>query len=122
MMKKIFTILVMVSSFMFCYAVTTIQDGLNGKWSGEFKTPDGGEYPITYNFKEVSGTLAGVATFPKGTIENGKVNGTDFTFVVPAYGSPIMHTGKYYSQADSIGIDMDFNGKKLHATLKRDTQ
>ena len=119
MTKKIFTTAALLSCLLVSFKAST---SVEGKWKGTYKTPDGNEYPVTYNFKAESGSLAGMATFPKGTIVNGKVEGTEISFDVPVYGSPIMHTGKYYSQADSIGMDIQLNGKKLHATLLRDNE
>jgi hypothetical protein len=119
MTKKIFTTAALLSCLLVSFKAST---SVEGKWKGTYKTPDGNEYPVTYNFKAESGLLAGVATFPKGTIINGKVEGIELSFDVPVYGSPIQHTGKYYTQADSIGMDIQLNGKTLHATLLRDNE
>jgi len=103
---------------MICFAIAT---DLAGKWTGTLKAPDGNEYPLTYTFKTDSGKLTGTGTSPQGevAITDGKLNGTDFTFNIGVNGMDIKNTGKYYPAGDSIGLDIDFNGMKFHATLKR---
>ncbi len=118
MKKKIFSTLALVCCIMVCFAIAA---GLAGKWSGSVKTPDGNEFPLTYTFKTDSGKLTGMVQTPQGEVNlsDGKLNGNDFSFNVSANGMDIKHTGKFYPDADSVALDIDFGGQKMHATLKR---
>jgi len=121
MINKILTVAALVGCFVIFLAVSrNSNSNLNGKWYGTLKTADGGQYPLNYEFLSKSGELTGEASSPKGSIVNGKVNGDQFSFSVAIDGGDVQHTGVYYRDADSIGVDIVFNGKKLHATLKRD--
>jgi hypothetical protein len=121
MTRKILTIAALVCSLVGLLAVSSNSNGnLNGKWYGTLKTSDGGQYPLNYDFKIKGGQLSGVASSPKGSVIDAKINGKEFTFNVPIDGGDVQHSCIYYSKADSIGVDIVFNGKKLHATLKRD--
>src|ERR1700733_9690517 len=118
MKKRIFASVALVCCVMVCFAIAA---DLAGKWTGTLKTPDGNEIPLTYVFKTDSGKLTGTAATPEGEIpltEGKLVSGTDFTFDVSVNGADYKHTGKFYPDADSIGMDIDFNGMKLHTTLK----
>jgi hypothetical protein len=119
MKRKIFTTAALVCCFMVCFAIAA---DLAGKWSGSITTPDGNQVPLSYTFKTDSGKLTGIATSPQGDvpISDGKlISATDFTFNLSFNGTDIKHTGKFYPEADSIGLDIDFNGQKFHTTLKR---
>jgi len=119
MKRKIFTTAALVCCIMVCFAIAA---NLAGKWTGTLKTPDGNEFPLTYTFKTDSGKLTGIASSPQGdvAITEGKlITATDFTFNLSVNGSDIKHTGKFYPDADSIGMDIDFMGNKMHTTLKR---
>ncbi|MEO6720314.1 MAG: hypothetical protein ABIN67_08105 [Ferruginibacter sp.] len=122
MKRKITTTIVLVFSFMVCLAVAF--GDLNGKWSGLLTTPDGNEIPLSFTFKVDGDKLGGTATGPNGEIPiaDGKVNGSDFTFNLDINGSNIPHTCKYYSEGDSVSVNIDFNGAKMHTQLKRDTR
>jgi hypothetical protein len=116
MNKKYFITTALVCCFMVCLAIVA---DLNGKWTGTIKTPDGNEVPVTYNFKVDSNKLTGTAESPQGTVtvDDGKINGNDFSFKVTVDGNDYPHTGKLYT--DSCGMDIDFGGQKLHFTIKR---
>lgn len=118
MKRTFFTTTALVCCFMVCFAI--IAD-LSGKWTGTVKTPDGQEIPLTYVLKADGDKLTGSAVSPQGEVEitDGKTNGTDFTFNVSVNGTDIKHTGKLYAAADSISLNIDFNGSNLHTTLKR---
>jgi hypothetical protein len=118
-MKKTFLITAALGCcLMFCFAI--IAD-LNGKWSGALKTPDGNEFPLNYVFKVDGGVLTGSAVSPQGELPftNGKTDGTTFSFTLTINDTEIKNSGKYYAAADSIGLDIDYNGNKAHTTLKR---
>ncbi len=119
MKKRTFTTAALVCCIMVCFAIAA---GLAGKWTGNLKTPDGNELPLTYTFKTDSGKITGTASSPEGDIPitDGKLlSATDFTFNVSVNGADAKHTGKYYPDADSVGMDIDYNGAKMHMTLKR---
>ena len=118
MRKRILTTAALVCCFMICFAA--IAD-LSGKWTGTIKTPDGNDLKIYYVFKVDGNKLTGTATGDGSPtpIDNGKINGNDFSFSVSnPEGVVFKHNGKYYG--DSIGMNIEFNGNKLHATLVRD--
>ena len=122
MKRKIFTTVALVCFVMVCFAIAGT---LAGKWTGTLKTPDGNEIPLTYVFKTDSGKLTGTAATPEGEIaitEGKLISPTDFTFSVSVNGADYKHTGKFYPDADSVGMDIDFGGQKLHTTLKRDAK
>ena len=117
MNKKVFSITTLLVCFAFVgWAV--IAD-LSGKWTGSIKTPDGNQFPLTYIFKVDGNTLTGAVQSPQGElpITEGKINGNEFSFKLDLNGMPIVNTGKYY--VDSVGIDAEVNGTKLHTVLKR---
>ena len=119
MKKRIFTTTALVCCLMVCFAIAA---DLAGKWTGTLKTPDGNEFPLTYTLKTDSGKLSGSVSSPQGDvpISNGKlIDANNFTFTLSVNGTDITNTGKYYPAADSIGMDIDFNGTKMHTTLKR---
>ena len=115
--KIITTFLLIGCAFVFYAFVSNI----NGKWTGNVNV-SGTEYPLTYNLRADSGKVTGTAENPQGeaAVTDGKLNGDNFTFVVSVNGADVPHTGKYYAAGDSIGMDIDYSGMKLHTTLKRD--
>ncbi len=116
MKMKIFTTTALMCCFMVCLAIAA---DLTGKWVGTIKTPDGNDIPLNYTFKVDGNKLTGTADTPQGSmpVDDGKINGNDFTFKVTVDGTDYSHTGKLY--ADSCGLDIDFGGQKIHTTLKR---
>jgi hypothetical protein len=118
MKKRIF----ITGTLIYCFIVSfKIAAGLTGSWEGTVTTPDGMIFPLTYVLKADSGKLTGTVVSQQGefAIENGKTDGTNFTFSIFVNGSDLMHTGKYFSVADSASLDIDYGGQKLHTTLKR---
>src|SRR5580693_9356668 len=104
MKKRLFATVALACCIMVCFAIAA---DLAGKWTGTLKTPDGNELPLTYTFKTDSGKLTGMASSPQGDInitEGKLLSATDFTFTVPVNGTDIKHTGKFYPEADSIGM------------------
>lgn len=116
MKKKFLTTTALLFCFVLCFAI--IAD-LTGKWSGVITTPDGQQIAVTYNFKVDGNTVTGTADSPQGSvpIDNGKINGNDFSFSVTVGGNEYPHTGKLYT--DSCGMDIDLGGQKAHFTIKR---
>jgi hypothetical protein len=123
MKRKIVTIAALVCCFVVCLAAAVAD--LHGKWTGSIKAPDGKDYPITYTFSVSGDQLTGsvqVTGDPK-TINDGKINGTDFTFsIIADDGKTLPHNGKYYAEGDSISMNVDYEGTKLHTMLLRADQ
>ena len=108
----------------YCFMVflaATIAD-LSGKWTGTIRTPDGNDIQLHYVFKVDGDKLTGTGQGDgePDQITDGKISGDDIAFkVTNADGKSFPHTGKYYAQGDSIGMDIDVDGAKFHSTLKR---
>jgi hypothetical protein len=98
--------------------------GVTGKWTGQLTVPGGETKTIYYTFAVDNGKLTGST---EGTneydISEGKITGDSLSFaVVVANGDQILNSGKYYSDGDSISLNIYFMGAQMHTTLKRDTQ
>jgi len=124
MKKKIFLTVVLLSCFLVSFALIKVSDlsaKLSGKWSGVITTTNGEECPLSYSFKAQGNDLTGTATSPQGDAEilNGKIEGTDVSFTISFKGQDVKHTGKYYADADSIGMNLDLKGFMVHTTLKK---
>ena len=118
-MKKAIITASLLACFVICYALIS---GISGKWLGSLNLPNGQTIPITYILKADSGKLTGTVIGPDGElpITNAKIKGNEFSFNIEANGQTIANTGKYYQEADTIGIDLEGANFKLHSTLKRD--
>ncbi len=94
---------------------------LNGNWAGTLAAPDGNEYPLNYTFKTDNGILTGTSQSPQGTvaITEGKISGDSLSFAIDVNGVKVLNTGKYFSVGDSISLNVDYQGFKMHSTLKR---
>jgi len=121
MSKKLFTTVALVCCFMICLAVAIAE--LSGKWTGTITGPDGQDITLTYTIKVDGDKLTGTGESNGNSvnIDDGKITGNDFTFkVTNSEGVVIPHKGRYYPEADSVGMDIDFNSMKFHCKLKRD--
>jgi len=118
MKEKIFSLSAIFFGLIFIMATLS---GLDGKWAGAIKTPDGNEFPANYNFKTNGDILTGTASSQYGTvsIDSGKISGNSFSFQVTVDGNNYPHKGKFYE--DSCGLDIDFGGQAIHTVLLRDT-
>jgi hypothetical protein len=67
---------------------------LDGSWKGTMVGPNG-DMELEYSFKVDAGTLSGSVTSPMGAlpIENGKVNGNEFSFDINVNGQVFSNTG-----------------------------
>jgi hypothetical protein len=119
MKRKFLTTTALICCFMICLAAKVAD--INGSWAGTVRAPDGNDYPLSYVFKAEGDKLTGTAKGPQGETElaNGKVNGTEFSFSISVDGNDVPHTCKYYADGDSIAVNIDYSGSKLHSTLKR---
>ena len=120
MNRKMLIVLALV-----CYAVVglaAVFADVNGKWTGTLIGPDGNPIDVTYTMKVDGDKLTGEASAQDLTlkIDSGKINGNDFKFsITNPEGVTIPHIGKYIAQGDSISINVDYQGFKMHSTLKR---
>ena len=99
---------------------------LTGTWTGEFKTPDGGQgFQVSFTFKQDGDKLTGTVQGPQGdpiAISDGKIDGDKFTFKVSFGEMTITHEGTVNSAGDEIKLNSksdqaDFPGGEM--TLKR---
>lgn len=121
MSKKVFTTAALVCCFMVCLAIALAD--LSGKWTGTITGPEGQDITLTYTIKVDGDKLTGTGESNGNSvnIDEGKITGNDFTFkVTNSEGVVIPHKGRYYPNADSVGMDIDFNSMKFHCKLKRD--
>lgn len=67
---------------------------VDGKWKGSMAGPDGA-FELLYTFKTDSSALSGTATSAMGSLplENGKINGRNFSFDVNVNGQVFSNTG-----------------------------
>src|ERR1041385_884375 len=98
MNRKMLIVLALV-----CYAIVglaAVFADVNGKWTGTLIGPDGNPIDVTYTMK----------------VDGGKINGNDFKFsITNPEGVTIPHIGKYIAQGDSISINVDYQGFKMHS-------
>jgi len=94
---------------------------LSGKWTGTLHAPDGNDYPLNYTFKVAGDSLSGSGDGQSGKVDitHGKIAGNDFSFNIDVNGVDVKNTCKFYPEADSVGMDIDYQGFKMHATLTR---
>lgn len=94
---------------------------LNGNWKGILTAPDGNEYPLNYTFKVDGDKLTGTGQSPQGAVDltDGKIKGDSLFFNIDVNGVQVLNSGKYYTAGDSISLTLDYQGMKMHTTLKR---
>ncbi len=100
-MKTIITILLLL------VGLTINAQTLDGKWVGKMDSPNG-TLELTYNFKTDAAVLSGDVSSPMGTIqlENGKVNGNEFSFDISFNGQVISHTGVLNGNIIKLSLPM----------------
>lgn len=127
----------MKSWMMVCAAVVMLlgarpllaASDMTGKWTTtDMKAPDGSSFTLTFDFKQDGTKLTGTITGPQGdplAIDNGKVDGDNFSFTVSFNGVTITHTGtidgdtmKMTTKSDSA----DFPGSTMTLKRSKDTQ
>ena len=75
-------------------ALTANAQKLDGKWKGTMSGPNG-DFELTFTFKVVGDSLDGNVTSQMGNLplENGKINGNDFSFDVNVNGQVFSNSG-----------------------------
>lgn len=116
MKRKIFITLLLACSFAVCLAAVS---GITGNWSTTLKPGDGSEVAVTYTFKADGDKFTGNMAFPSRTfpINDGVIKSDSIRFNIVFNNQNVPNFGRVY--ADSIGLDIMWNGKKYHNTLKR---
>jgi hypothetical protein len=117
-MKKILITTALVCTFAAAFAYFA---DISGKWSGMLNAPDGNQYPLNYTLKADGDKLTGTGDSPQGSINltQGMIKGDSLSFHIDVNGVDVINSGKYYTAGDSIGLTVDYQGMKMHATLKR---
>ena len=118
MKRKLFITAALLCSFAVAFAAFA---DLNGKWAGTLTAPDGNEYPLNYTLKVDNDKLTGSGGSPQGAVDitEGKIKGDSLSFAIDVNGVKVLNTGKYFSVGDSISLNVDYQGFKMHSTLKR---
>ncbi|MBS1520796.1 MAG: glycoside hydrolase [Bacteroidetes bacterium] len=120
MKRKIFIAIALICSAI--VGMAAVFADANGKWTGSFIGPDSNPIDVTYTIKVDGDKLTGDATAQGITLklDSGKITGDDFKFTITnPEGVTIPHVGKYIAQGDSISMNVDYQGFKMHSTLKR---
>jgi len=80
---------------------------LDGNWKGKMIGPNG-DFELLFTFKVDSDSLSGNVSSEMGSIplENGKVNGNDFSFDVNVNGQVISHTGVLNGDIIKLSLPM----------------
>ena len=104
MKRLLLTILVAVFSIAASHA-----EGISGKWKASVESPQG-TMEMTYTFKVDGEELTGFISTPMGDLEinNGKVNGSEFSFDIDMMGTAMPNKGKL--EGDVIKIKMEMPG------------
>ncbi|HET8655221.1 MAG TPA: hypothetical protein VFL93_06880 [Longimicrobiaceae bacterium] len=91
--------------------------GLDGKWEGAVKTPDGNEIHLVYTFHVQGDTLTGSVASQYGEIplENGKVNGDSFSYSLTFGDRPVQFQGELVN--DTVHITSQGMDGQPHETL-----
>ncbi len=88
-MKTCITVLL-----LFVLSLAVNAQSLDGNWKGKFTGPNG-DMDLTFTFKVDADSLTGSVASEMGTLqlENGKVNGNNFSFDINVNGNVISNTG-----------------------------
>lgn len=124
-MKQLKYWLVLCAALLMVFGARSVfaATDMTGSWTTQMQSPDGNSFSLTFVFKQDGAKLTGTVQGPQGdplAIDNGKVDGSNFSFTVSFNGITITHTGtitgdeiKMATKSDSG----DFPGSQL--TLKR---
>ena len=98
---------------------------MTGKWTTtDTKGPDGSSFTLTFDFKQDGAKLTGTVTGPQGdplAIDNGKVDGDQFSFTVNINGTTITHDGTISGDEIKMNTKSDGGMPPMDMTLKRAT-
>lgn len=126
-MSKTKTCFVLCAALLVVFSATPLfaASDMTGKWTTTMKGPDGGDFSLTFDFRQDGTKLTGTVTGPQGdplAIDNGKIDGDKFTFTVSFNGTTITHDGTI--AGDEIKMSTKSNGDMppMDMTLKRSTE
>jgi hypothetical protein len=109
--RKTTSLSLLVGLCLLLGATLLAAEGIDGKWEGEVKTPDGNSIALTMNFKSDGAKLTGTITGPAGdvTINEGKIDGDTVTFAidVDAGGQQMSFKCSGKLKADELNMKMD---------------
>jgi hypothetical protein len=119
MLKKSGITVMIMCFFTVCVAAMAID--VTGKWNTTLNSQDG-SINLLYTFKADGDKLTGTVSSgtSESTIDNGQIKGSEISFTVNRGGEEINNHGTVYK--DSIGLDVENTGFKIHLLLKRDTK
>ncbi|MFO7446574.1 MAG: hypothetical protein R6W90_09415 [Ignavibacteriaceae bacterium] len=97
------------------FGITVNAQKLDGSWKGTMAGPDG-NFELVFSFKVVESSLTGDVTSAMGSlpIENGKVNGNEFSFDVNVNGQIMGHTG--ILEGDIVKLSATMMDKPMELT------
>jgi hypothetical protein len=112
--RKTTSLSLLFGLFLLLGTTVLAADGIDGKWEGEVKTPDGSSIVLTMNFKSDGDKVTGTVTGPTGdvNIAEGKLDGDTLTFSidVDAGGQQLSFKCSGKLKADELNIKMDGGG------------
>ena len=105
---------------LFILFITGNAQNLDGSWKGKMSTPNG-DMDLIFTFKVDGDTLSGNVTSEMGTlpIENGKINGNEFSFDVDVNGQVINHTGVLDSNVVKLSLPWADQPMELSRVCKK---
>ncbi len=114
---------ILTSAILLCGSLISLPSSsdFSGDWEGTLIGPDEKPIELSFTFKVEGEKLTGAIQSPLGelNIDEGKTDGKAFKFAVAVQGTTLKTEGKYYPVADSIGLDVDVAGTKIHSRLLR---
>jgi hypothetical protein len=126
-MRKIKAWFVLCATLLVVFAAKPLfaASDMTGKWTTTIKSPDGTDFPLTFDFKQDGAKLTGTVTGPQGdplAIDNGKIDGDKFSFTVSFNGTTITHDGTVSGDEIKMSTKSDNGGMPpMDMTLKRST-
>lgn len=102
MKKTILTVLLGIFAITLGHA-----QGINGKWKTALESPQG-NLELNFTFKVEEAKLTGAVSSPMGSqeINNGKVNGNDFSYEIEVMGNIMKFDGKLEKENIKLTIKM----------------
>ena len=106
-MKTSITVLLLL-----VFSITSNAQNLDGKWKGKMSTPNG-DIELVFTFQVNTDSLTGNVTSQMGTlpIENGKVDGNEFSFEINIDGQVINHTGVL--DGDTVKLSLPWGDEQM---------
>jgi hypothetical protein len=115
-----------VAVFMMLGAAKVQAADVTGSWKGGIASPDGGNFQLTFTFKQDGAALTGSSSSPQGgemAISDGKIDGNKISFKVSFNGMTIAHEGTVSDSGDEIKLTTKSEGGEfppMELSLKRD--